>query len=79
MQTFINSEKEAEYIVKVKSRNYKWLWLLLLLLLPLLLLLRFSKDVVFVTSDADSKSTLQNVNVDFKYVDYSFLKLNPFL
>ena len=78
MQTFINSEKEAEYIVKVKSRNYKWLWLLLLLLLPLLLLLRFSKNVVFVASDADSKSALQNVNVDFKYVDYSFFKLNPF-
>jgi len=78
MQTFINSENEAEYIVKVKSKNYKWLWLLLLLLLPLLLLLRFSKEIVFVTSDNDTKSILQNVNVDFKYVDYSFIKLKPF-
>ncbi|MBQ3656501.1 MAG: hypothetical protein II956_06610 [Bacteroidales bacterium] len=78
MQTFINSENEAEYIVKVKSRNYKWLWLLLLLLLPLLLLLRFSKDVAFVASDLDSKNVLQDVNVDFKYVDHSFIKLNPF-
>lgn len=78
MQTFINSEDEAEYIVRVKSKNYWWLLLFLLLLLPLLLLLRFDKDIAFVTSDTDSKQTLQNVNVDFKYIDYSFIKTNPF-
>ncbi|MBQ9213312.1 MAG: hypothetical protein IJ150_05165 [Bacteroidales bacterium] len=78
MQTFINSENEAEYVVKVKSKNYWWLLLLLLLFLPLLLLIRFNKDVAFVTTNVDNNETLQNVNVKFQYIDYSFIKLNPF-
>jgi len=78
MQTYINKEDEAEYIVRVKSRNYWWLLLFLLLLLPALLLLRFDKDVQFTTIEQVSKEKIKDVNVDFQYVDFSFIKTKPF-
>lgn len=78
MQTFVNSENEAEYIVRVKSKNYWWLLILLLLLLPLLLLLRFNKNVEFHAEDIATKQNLGNVNVDFQYVDHTFIRFSPF-
>lgn len=78
MPTYVNSGDETEYIVRVKSRSYWWLLLLLLLLLPLLLLLRFNKNVAMVAVDKNTNKNLSDVNVDFKYVDFSFIKTNPF-
>jgi hypothetical protein len=76
--TFVNSGNDSEFVVTVRGRHYRWLWLLLLLLLPLLLLLRFNKDVAFVTNDNKNEKTVGNVNLDFYYVDYAFIKTNPF-
>ena len=76
--TFVNRGNDSEFVVTVRGRHYRWLWLLLLLLLPLLLLLRFDKDVAFVTNDNKNEKPVGNVNLDFYYVDYSFIKTNPF-
>nr|MCR5455916.1 hypothetical protein [Bacteroidales bacterium] len=76
--TFVNSGSESEFVVTVRGRHYRWLWLLLLLLLPLLLLLRFDKDITFQTDDNKDGKAIGNVNLDFCYVDYSFIKTNPF-
>ena len=75
--TFVNTGNESEFVVTVRGRHYRWLWLLLLLLLPLLLLLRFDKDVAFETVDSKDNKAVGNVNLDFYYVDYAFIKTNP--
>ena len=67
--SFTHSEETSEYVIKLKKRNYWWLLLFLLLLLPLLLLIKLNKDVHFKTVEMESKTTLAETDVNFKYVD----------
>ncbi len=72
-ENFTYEDESKVYIIKLKRRKYWWLLLFLLLLLPLILLIRFEKDIVFKTVNKADKTILTGTNVNFSYVDRSFI------
>jgi len=64
-KTFIFSNNQLEYTLKLRKRR-PW-WLLLLLLLPLLLLIRFDKIITVQTLDAIAKTPVSGAEVHFNY------------
>ena len=72
-QKFTYEDESKVYLIQLKKRKYWWLLLFLLLLLPLLLLIRFEKDVVFKTINQADKTILTGTQVNFSYIDRSFI------
>lgn len=67
---------KLEYEVKIKNRK-KWWWLLLLLLLPLLLL-RCQHDLDVYCVDAESETSVEDVQVILSYKEHNLYKDGKF-